>query len=613
MGKYEQLAKDIVKNVGGAENITGVVHCVTRLRFALKEEAKAQDEALKKMDGVVTIMHSAGQYQVVIGNHVPEVYADVCKVASLKNEMAEPKKEVSFKNRLMDLITSLFMPSIAMLCACGMIKGLNAILQFAGVYAPEDGIAALVNAIGDCVFYFFPIVVGFNAAKKFGLNQYLGMMIGAALCYPAINGVDLEIFGIAYNVSYTGTVLPVIFTVAVAAPMERFFKKVIPDVVKNFLAPMLVLLFSTILGYMLIGPVSNMVSDAVSGFFNSMYSISPLFAGILVGGLWQVLVVFGVHMTLVILAIMNVTQGIPDPILSMTVFVAFSQAAVVLAMWIKTKSKKLKDITFPAFISSIFGVTEPAIYGVTLPRLKMFVISCIGGAVSGGFAGVTGLKYYTMAGMGIFEIPAMFPAEGVGNVLMLCLVASVIAFVVSFIPALILYKDDAIEEEAGEKSEQGKLVKKEILYSPLKGMVKPLAECKDDAFAQGVLGSGALLIPQEGKVYAPFDGTVTTLFPTKHAVALVSDTGCEVLIHIGMDTVQLKGSHFEAHIEQGARVKKGDLLVSFDMAAIKEAGYSLETPVLVTNSGDYVDVIITGKEQADGKDELITVIIGGGV
>lgn len=608
MGKYEQLAKDIVKNVGGTENITGVVHCVTRLRFALKDESKAQDEALKKMDGVVTIMHSAGQYQVVIGNHVPEVYADVCSVANLKNETAASTKKGSLKERLLDLITSIFMPSIGILCACGMIKGLNAVLQFAGVYGAEDGIATLINAIGDCVFFYFPVVVGFNAAKKFGLNQYLGMMIGAALCYPAINGVDLEIFGIAYNVSYTGTVLPVVFTVAVAAPMERYFKKVIPDVVKNFLAPMLVLLISTILGYMLIGPVSNVISDAVSSFFNSIYSISPLFAGILVGGLWQVLVVFGVHMTLVILAIMNVTQGIPDPILSMTVFVAFSQAAVVLAIWMKTKSQKLKDITFPAFVSSLFGVTEPAIYGVTLPRLSMFVISCIGGAVSGGFAGVMGLKYHTMAGMGIFEIPAMFPMEGVGNVLVLCLIASVIAFVVSFVPALMLYKDDAVEEESG-KPEQGKLVKKEVIYSPLKGKVRPLAECKDDAFAQGILGKGVLLIPQEGKVYAPFDGTVTTLFPTKHALGLTSDSGCEVLIHIGMDTVQLEGKHFEAHTKQGARVKKGDLLVSYDMEAVKAAGYSLETPILITNSGDYVDFIETGKEQADSQDELITVII----
>lgn len=608
MGKYEQLAKDIVKNVGGTENITGVVHCVTRLRFALKDESKAQDEVLKKMDGVVTVMHSAGQYQVVIGNHVPEVYADVCSVANLKNETAAPKKKASFKERLLDLITSIFMPSIGILCACGMIKGLNAVLQFAGVYSADAGIATLINAIGDCVFFYFPVVVGFNAAKKFGLNQYLGMMIGAALCYPAVNGVDLEIFGIAYNVSYTGTVLPVVFTVAVAAPMERFFKKVIPDVVKNFLAPMLVLLISTILGYMLIGPVSNVISDAVSNFFNSIYSISPLVAGVLVGGLWQVLVVFGVHMTLVILAIMNVTQGIPDPILSMTVFVAFSQAAVVLAMWMKTKSQKLKDITFPAFVSSLFGVTEPAIYGVTLPRLNMFVISCIGGAVSGGFAGVMGLKYHTMAGMGIFEIPAMFPAEGVGNVLVLCLIASAIAFVVSFIPALLLYKDDEAEEESG-KSEQGKLVKKEIIYAPLKGKVRPLAECKDDAFAQGILGKGVLLIPQEGKVYAPFDGTVTTLFPTKHALGLISDAGCEVLIHIGMDTVQLEGKYFEAHTQQGARVKKGELLVSYDMEKVKAAGYSLETPVLITNSGDYVDFIETGKEQAESQDELITVII----
>lgn len=610
MGKYEELARDIIKHVGGTENITGVTHCVTRLRFALKDESKAQDEILKNMDGVVTVMHSAGQYQVVIGNHVPEVYADLCSLADLKKETVAEKKKVSIKEYMLDLLTSIFIPSIGVLCACGMIKGLDAVLRFLGLYSADAGIATLINAIGDCVFYFFPIIIGFNAAKKFGLNQYLGMLIGAALCYPTINGVDLEIFGIAYNVSYTSTVLPVILTVAVAAPLERFFKKVIPDVVKNFLTPMLVLLISTILGYMLIGPAANAVSNALSSFFLVVYDISPLMAGILVGGLWQVMVIFGVHMALIVLAIMNISQGIADPILAATVFAAFSQGAVVLAIWLKTKNKKLKDIAFPAFVSSIFGVTEPAIYGVTLPRMKMFVISCIGGAASGGFAGMMGLKYYNMAGMGIFEIPAFFPPEGVGEVLILSVIASAIAIVVGFVPAFLLYKDEEPKGEGEARdSVQEKLVKKETIYAPLKGEVRPLEQCQDDAFAQGALGKGILLIPGEGKVFAPFDGTLTTLFPTKHALGLISDSGCEILIHIGMDTVQLDGKYFEAHAAQGDRVKKGELLVSFDMDAIEKAGYSLETPVLVTNSGDYVDFIETRNKEVDSQDELLTVII----
>lgn len=610
MGKYEQLAKDIIKNVGGTENIKGVTHCVTRLRFALRDEAKAQDEILKNMDGVVTVMHSAGQYQVVIGNHVPEVYADVCGLADLKKETVTEKKKVSVKEYMLDLLTSIFMPSIGVLCACGMIKGMDAILQFLGLYGAGSGIATLISAIGDCVFYFFPVIIGFNAAKKFGLSQYLGLLIGAALCYPTINGVDLEIFGLTYNVSYTSTVLPVILTVAVAAPLERFLKKVIPDVVKNFLVPMLVLLISTILGYMIIGPVANGISNILSNFFLSVYNISPLLAGVLVGGLWQVMVIFGVHMALIVLAIMNLSQGIPDPILATQVFVAFSQAAVVFAIWLKTKNRKLKDIAFPAFVSGIFGVTEPAIYGVTLPRMNMFIISCIGGAVSGGFAGVMGLKYYNMAGMGIFEIPALFPPEGVGEVLILSVIASAIAVVVSFIPAFLLYKDETPkEEESGQESTQEKLVKKETIYAPLKGEVKPLAQCRDDAFAQGALGKGVLLLPGEGKVFAPFDGTLTTLFPTKHALGLISNSGCEVLIHIGMNTVQLDGKYFEAHAAQGDRVRKGELLLSFDMDEIKAAGYSLETPVLITNSGDYVDYIETRKEQVNSQDELLTVII----
>lgn len=614
MGKYEQLAKNIIKNVGGKENIVSVSHCVTRLRFVLKDEKKADDNVLKNMDGVVTVMHSAGQYQIVIGNHVPEVYSDVCSVADIQGNTEsgkEEKKKVSLKDRVIDLITSIFMPSISILCACGMIKGLDAILQFIGLYTADSGIATLIGAIGDCIFYFFPVVIGYNAAKKFGLNQYLGMLIGAALCYPTINGVDLEIFGIGYNVSYTSTVLPVILTVAVAAPLERFLKKVIPDVVKNFLVPMLVMLISTILGFMIIGPVANFISNRLSDFFLAIYNISPIFAGILVGGLWQVLVVFGVHMTLIVLAIMNVTSGTPDPILSMQVFVAFAQSAVVLAIYLRTKNKKLKDVALPAFVSGLFGVTEPAIYGVTLPRIKMFIISCIGGAVSGAFVGAMGMKYYTMAGLGIFEIPAMFPPEGIGSVLTLSVIAFVIAFAVSFIPAFILYKDEPIQgtdsSDNGEK--QTTLVKKENIFSPVKGEIKALSECKDEAFSQGILGKGVLIIPAEGKVYAPFDGTLTTLFPTKHALGLTSDFGCEVLIHIGMNTVQLDGKHFEAYVEQGKKVKKGELLVSFDIEAIKNAGYSVETPILVTNINDYADIIEVAKGQTDSQDELLTVII----
>lgn len=583
MVKYEELVNFIIKNIGGKENVVSLTHCVTRLRFQLKDESKANDEVLKTNDGIITVMHTAGQYQIVIGNHVGDVYETILPKLGLSGEVVETKNKTSLKDKFVDLVSSIFMPAIGMLCACGMIKGINTILSFAGIYSSASGLYTLIDAIGDSIFYFFPVIIGYTSAKKFKLTPFIGMVIGLALCYPTINGADLSIVGINMNVSYTSTVLPVILTVAIAAPMERLLNKYIPDVVKSFLTPMIVILLSTILGYMIIGPVANTVAGWLSDGVLSLYSISPVLAGIVFGGLWQVFVVFGVHITFIVLAIMNLAAGHPDPILSLQAFVAFSQTAVVLAIFLKTKQKKLKSICFPAIISGVFGVTEPAIYGITLQRLPMFVISCIGGSLSGAYAAFAGLKYQQMAGMGIFEMPAMFPQNGTGTAMFQCVIASAFAIIPTFIAAYVFYRDDYQDDNVTESLS-------EEVNQPIEGKIIPLNQVEDDAFSQEVLGKGIAIIPSEGKVYAPFDGTVITLFPTKHAIGIVSDNGCEVLIHIGMNTVQLNGKYFTSHVQQGDKVKKRQLLVEFDIDHILQEGYNLETPVIITNTKDYSNI-----------------------
>ena len=583
MVKYEELVNFIIKNIGGKENVVSLTHCVTRLRFQLKDESKANDEVLKTNDGIITVMHTAGQYQIVIGNHVGDVYETILPKLGLSGEVVETKNKTSLKDKFVDLVSSIFMPAIGMLCACGMIKGLNTILSFAGIYSSASGLYTLIDAIGDSIFYFFPVIIGYTSAKKFKLTPFIGMVIGLALCYPTINGADLSIVGINMNVSYTSTVLPVILTVAIAAPMERLLNKYIPDVVKSFLTPMIVILLSTILGYMIIGPVANTVAGWLSDGVLSLYSISPVLAGIVFGGLWQLFVVFGVHITFIVLAIMNLAAGHPDPILSLQAFVAFSQTAVVLAIFLKTKQKKLKSICFPAIISGVFCVTEPAIYGITLQRLPMFVISCIGGSLSGAYAAFAGLKYQQMAGMGIFEMPAMFPQNGTGTAMFQCVIASAFAIIPTFIAAYVFYRDDYQDDNVTESLS-------EEVNQPIEGKIIPLNQVEDDAFSQEVLGKGIAIIPSEGKVYAPFDGTVITLFPTKHAIGIVSDNGCEVLIHIGMNTVQLNGKYFTSHVQQGDKVKKRQLLVEFDIDHILQEGYNLETPVIITNTKDYSNI-----------------------
>lgn len=607
MSKYEKLAKDIIKNIGGKENIVSLTHCVTRLRFNLADESKAKDNVLKNMDGVVTVMKTAGQYQVVIGNHVPEVYAEVCEVAGISEDMSvkKGKKKMSFKDKALDLISGIMMPSISILCASGMIKGLNTILVVTGLLTMEDGFYVLLNAVGDTMFYFFPVVLGYNTAKKLGVNQFVGMMIGAALCYPAINGVDINLFGYVVNATYTSSILPPILIVALAAPLEKFLNRVIPDVVKNFLVPMLVLLITIPVGFAIIGPTANKLGELLTQLLNFAYNLSPILAGALMGAFWQVFVIFGVHMVVMIGSMMNLLAGSPDPVLPLMLCVSFAQTAVVFAVWLKTKDKKLKSITLPAWISGIFGVTEPAIYGVTLPRIPLFIISCVGGAIGSMVIAFLGVQAYTMAGMGVFMIPGMMnPADPMSGVINSS-IAIAISMIFSFIATWIIFKD---KKSDGVDSNKSNLSGKEIIGSPLKGQVKSLSLVKDAAFSEGALGKGVAVVPSEGRVIAPFDGTVITLFPTKHAIGMVSENGCEVLIHIGMDTVKLDGRYFTSHIEQGAKVKKGDLLVTFDLEEIVKEGYCMDTPIIITNSKDYLDIIESQENSIKPGETLITAL-----
>ncbi|MGX7030599.1 beta-glucoside-specific PTS transporter subunit IIABC [Vagococcus zengguangii] len=599
MEKYQKLASEIIENVGGKDNILGLTHCVTRLRFKLKDESLANDEFLKNHDEIVTVLKSAGQYQVVIGNHVPDVFKVVSQQAGLSDDrlaaLDDDKKDMSLFAKFFDFLSGVMMPSLGILSASGIIKGLNTILSVAGVYSMESSYYILINAIGDAMFYFFPVILGYNTARKLKMNPYLGLTLGAILCYPAINGVDLSFFGYNVNATYTSTVLPVILLVALAAPFERFFNKVLPSAVKTFMTPMFVMLICLPIGFALLGPLANLVGLYLGKGINAVIAVSPVAAGILLGGMWQLFVMFGVHMMIIMPSIMGLMQGTPDSMMAMISLVSFAQLGIVLAIWMKTKNKKLKNIALPAWISAIFGVTEPAIYGVTLPRRKMFIYSCIVGAISGGLLGLMDVKAYTMAGLGIFSLPGMIdPSSGNLNNLLIAAGIMAVTTVLGLVGGYVLFKDD--KEEVTTDGIESAVVSEtivtpkgntEILVNPIKGEIVQLKDVKDDAFAQEIMGKGIAIEPEEGKVYSPCDGTVMTVFPTKHAIGLISDEGSEILIHLGMDTVQLNGQYFETHVESGQKVSKGDLLVSFDLEAIKAAGYSMVTPIIVTNTRDY--------------------------
>lgn len=641
MGKYESLAKEIIKNVGGRENINSLTHCVTRLRFKLKDESKANDEILKNMDGVVTIMKSGGQYQVVIGNHVAEVYADVSSVAGIENSSSndvEENKNTSLFNRAVDTISGIFQPILGVMSACGVLKGINALFIALGLYTNKSGSYILINGMGDALFMFLPLFLGFTSAKKFNLKPTIGLAIGAAMCYPSLqlntllgsgeplytlfnntifsSNVYLNFFGIPIiSMNYTSTVIPVIFVVYFASKCEKFFSKIVPDVVKFFLLPMIVIFVSLSVGFIVIGPVTTFASLIVSKIVFTIRDFSPLVSGAIVGACWQILVIFGMHWAFLPVHFNNIITLGYDTIITPYFGSTFATVGVVFAILLKTKNKKVKDVAFPSGISAVFGITEPAIYGVILPLKTPFVVNCAVAGIVGAFFGLFDLHKFFMGGLGVFAFPGMINPDGTHTNLIISVIGALAAVILAFIITWIIYKDKQPKENI-DKTEntavnqnQSKLLDKETIFSPLKGKLLKLKDSKDETLASESLGKGALIIPEEGKVLSPINGTVTTVTPTLHAIGITSDSGIEILIHIGINTVELNGKYFKSTLKEGDKVSVGDILIEFDIDSIIKEGYSVESPIIIVNTNEYLDVLETEYDvNINYKDSILTVI-----
>ena len=478
--KYDGLARIIIQNVGGKSNIISVAHCITRLRFKLKDESKANKEVLESTDGVIKVMQAGGQYQVVIGNQVNDVYDAVLEVGHLTaagavDEEGNAVEETAGGGKkspvslLIDVISGTLQPTLGVMAATGIIKGLLALFDFLGLIPAASGTYQVWYAVADGFFYFMPIILGYTAAKKFKVNEFIGMAIGIALCYPAmVNSTAGTVLGTvftgtAFEMSYyltflgipvimpasgyTSSVVPIILAVAIAAPLERWLKKVVPDVIKLFVVPFATLIVMVPLTYLLIGPIASILCSILSLIFNVIYSIpvvGGIIGGVLIGAFWQVLVIFGLHWGLVPLAMINYGLLGYDFILSPYFCVSFAQTFVVLAIILKTKDEKLKKIAIPAFISGIFGVTEPAIYGVTLPKKTPFIYSCIAGAIGGAFTGLMGTRSYSIGGLGLFGLPSFIDTTGTMGLtnMIYILIAILIASVTGFAMTYVLYKDE---------------------------------------------------------------------------------------------------------------------------------------------------------------------------
>lgn len=633
---YTELAQDIVAHVGGKDNIIKLVHCVTRLRFTLKDESKADDDYLKQRDGIVTVVKAGGQYQVVIGNHVPDVYDTVLKVAGIQGEGGIDVNEGDVpQGNLFDqfiaLVSGLFQPILGALSAAGMIKGLVAILAAVGV-KETSGLYVILNAAGDGFFQFLPVILALTAAKRFKMEQFTALALSFALAYPNIaasfaNG-NVDFLGLPVifpSSSYLRTVLPIILTVWVGSKIEKFFKKIIPDVVKVFVVPFFVILITVPLAYLAIGPVMNWASNLIGVIFTNIYGFSPIVFGILLGALWQVLVMFGLHWGLVPIAILDFSTKGWSTLLVASTAICFAQAGALLNIFLRTKEDKVKQLTIPAFISALFGVTEPAIYGITLPMRTPFIMTCVAGAIQGAFLGFFNTTAYTMGGMGLFAIPSYFTPKHVPagantdvNNVWYFFIAILMSFVLGFVLTQLtkipyLYggpKDETpkTEEKPAQPVAELKELKQEIIASPISGKVVKLENVPDEVFASGAMGKGIAVDPAEGVVTAPASGEITLVFPTGHAIGMRTENGAEILIHVGMDTVSLEGNGFNTLVKVGDKVQAGQKLLEFDLDTIRKANLPVISPIIVTNSSDYEDVLTTQETQITTGDYLLTTL-----
>ncbi|HZG18365.1 MAG TPA: beta-glucoside-specific PTS transporter subunit IIABC [Candidatus Bathyarchaeia archaeon] len=615
--KYEKLAKEILELVGGEQNVNSLVHCATRLRFVLKDVSKANKGKLERTEGVITVKESGGQFQVVIGNTVPEVYNAIGKVSNLlsdagKSTQASEEKKGNFFGRAVDVISSIFAPLLGVMAGAGILKGLLLIASNAGVLSKEETTYIILAAAADSLFYFLPVLLAITTARKFGGNVFSAVTIAGALLYPSIvalkaNGVATTFFGIPVTMmSYSSTVIPIILSVFVMSKLEQVCNRLIHQSVKNFVTPLISLVVMVPLTLIVFGPIGVNVGNGIADAILAAFSFSPLIAGAILGASWQLLVIFGVHWGLVPIFINNVAVNGSDGIKPATTASVFAQTGAAFGVMLKTKNKKLKTLAGSATLTALFGITEPAVYGVTLPLKRPFIAGIIGGAVGGAIIGQAGTKAFASGAPGLLTLPIFYGPGGEGFTGLLLGIA--VAFVVSAVLTYILGFEDPVEEQETENTTaEMKDASGDEIVSPMEGTVIPLTSVSDPAFSSEAMGKGIAIEPNIGKVVSPVNGTVAVAFKTKHAIGLVSDSGAEILIHIGIDTVQLDGQFFHAHVKQGDQVKVGDLLVEFDIDKIKEAGYQVVTPIIITNTSNYTKISPTSQHAVKEQESLLTL------
>lgn len=614
---YEKLAKEIVGYIGGSENVNALVHCATRLRFKVKNTQNVDKKKLEQLEGVITVLDSGGQIQVVIGQHVADVYDTIFEVTDLKKENQSDAEESGEKknllNTFMDTISGIFAPVLGVMSGAGMLKALLILCTTFGWLKADMGTYRILYAAADGVFTFIPVFLAYTAAKKFRANEFVAVGVAAALLYPDLTaaysaGEALTFLKIpVVLVSYTSSVIPIVISVYALSKLEKGLKKIVPTVCKTFLTPLLSLAIMVPATYLVIGPIADTVGKALASGYTGLVGLNPVIAGGLLGLIWPAAVMFGVHWGFVPIVMNNIAEYGRDTLFTITGPNNMAQAGATLGVFLKTKDKSVKELAGPAALSAVLaGITEPAIYGVTLRFKRPFFIGGVFSGIAGAIVAAAGTGAPTLLGTSILTLPGYIGVGFVGF-----LIACAIAYFGSAIVTYFFgYSDDMLPKKEEKKEEPQEIIpaKDEALLAPVSGKVIPLSEVRDEAFAGGILGQGAAVIPENGEICAPCDGVISVMYPTGHAVGIKSDIGAEILIHVGMDTVTLNGSCFDVKVKAGDHVKAGQLLVRANIEGIKKEGLDITTPVIVANTADYMQIKMAAEKSVKRGEVLLNCV-----
>ncbi|HFI0166229.1 TPA: beta-glucoside-specific PTS transporter subunit IIABC [Streptococcus suis] len=612
--KYKNTALAILKAVGGEKNVLRATHCVTRLRLELKDENIVSDERVKSISGVIGIMKKNGQYQIILGNDVANYYKEFTALGKFDSDSVQQVKKANVLEQVIEYIAGSMTPLIPAMLGGGMIKVLVIVLPMLGLLKADSQSISFLAFFGDAPYHFMPIFLAYSASQKLKVTPTLAMSVAGILLHPNFvqmvsTGDPLHFLGAPVTpASYGSSVIPILIMVWLMKYIEAVFNKVTPAVTKSFLQPTLVLLVSGFIALVLVGPLGVIVGEGLSQLVEQMHGVAGWLTLAVLGAIMPFIVMTGMHWAFAPI-FLAASIATPDVLILPAMLGSnLAQGAASMAVAFKSKNSNTKQIAFAAGFSALFaGVTEPALYGVTLKYKKPLYAAMIGGGLAGLFVGLTGVKAYLFAVPSLIALPQFIYSEAASNITN-AMIAAAISIIVTFILAYFLGIDEETSTVNLEKVAPGISSRKNV-FSPLSGQILPLEKVNDATFSKKMLGDGVAIIPKDGKVYAPFDGAVTSLFPTKHAIGLTSDEGVELLIHFGLETVELKGRGFVSHVSDGEKVEKGQLMLEVDVEMLVAEGYDIVTPVVVTNTQEYLDVLLLStKEEVNYADDLLAVL-----